>query len=327
MKIHFKNVGQGDSIILEWHHESEVLYGIVDCNLIDGKNPVLDFLKENQVFKIEFIILSHFHYDHFSGMAELFEYCMANKVVVRYFMHTLEPFLAEIYDRVFTSQKVQVAIKEFMDKFDALEVEDHFQVSMHTKKIELTGALSMSFLAPQGKTYKEMAQQLARKRNKITTTAADVNKLSTIILIENDKEECILLTADAVKKSFKLLKVTATAVLVQAPHHGSWPNVRPEFWSGLSRVENCPAVFSVGEVPRDRLPNVETIDFFHEQSYVVHSTNFVYGVAERFGGAERNPAIQEKSALLNSFSKLKAIKSTLSDDPRYSGNQIFEVLA
>lgn len=67
MRITFKDVGQGDSIILEWDKDGKKKIGIIDCNKYFGANPVLSYIKnpENKVEEIEFLILSHPHHDHF----------------------------------------------------------------------------------------------------------------------------------------------------------------------------------------------------------------------------------------------------------------------
>lgn len=329
MKLTFKNVGQGDSIIIEWNKGSKRCFGIIDCNIFQGRNPTLDFLIANNVLEIEFIVLSHFHLDHFSGMAEIFQYCIDKKVKVKHFYHSLAPFLVEIFGRIFTSQRIQLAISEFFKKYDAFEtfLEDAVPVSNHLSPVELTNFLFMSFLAPKGKLYHAMARQLARKVAKITSTAADFNKLSTIIMIEKrDTNECLIITSDAVKKAFKGIKVSNTAVLVQAPHHGSWPSIDTRFWTNLKRIPLCPAVFSVGDVPRDRLPNTETVAFFDTQNYDVKATNTVYGIKDYFFNSSTpsiSPSATSRSKILNGFSTLRKTSPIVATTNQFNGDQVF----
>ena len=324
--VHFKNVGQGDSIIIEWSKNGEKNIGIIDCNLYEGRNPTLDYIKRERISKIEFIILSHFHFDHFSGMSDIFEYCCLNKISVKYFYHSLAPFLAEIYNRIFTSQKIQNEVRRFVEKYDSFDnfVIDTIPVNSQTKKLELLDNTFISFLAPQGRIYNKMAKQLARKRNKITTTKADVNKLSTIVLIENETNS-ILFTSDSVKKSFKNINVTTELVLVQVPHHGSINSIDNIFWKNLKRIPKCPAIFSVGDEPKDKLPNEETVRFFDLEDFDVYSTNQVYGINSYFKlglSTEKNPGT---SVALNTFSKLRSTNS-LSPLPKYNGDQVFNIL-
>ena len=324
--IHFKNVGQGDSIIIEWSENGEKNIGLIDCNLYQERNPTLDYIKSQRISKIEFIILSHFHFDHFSGMSDIFEYCCLNKITVKYFYHSLAPFLAEIYNRLFTSQKIQNHVKKFFEQYDAFDkfVIDKIPVNSQTKKLEILENTFISFLAPQGRIYDKMSKQLARKRNKITTTGADVNKLSTIVLIENGTNS-ILITSDSVKKSFKNITVTSELVLVQVPHHGSINSIDSIFWKNLMRIPKCPAIFSVGDEPKDKLPNEETVRFFDLEGFDAYSTNQVYGINSYFKLGVSTGKKSETSLALNAFSKLRKAY-TLPSLPKYNGDQIFNLL-
>ena len=89
MTISFKNVGQGDSIVLEWESEGKRKCGIVDCNRYNGHNPVVAHLQKSTIRELSFIFLSHPHEDHFSGLLELFEYCETNDITILRFAHTL----------------------------------------------------------------------------------------------------------------------------------------------------------------------------------------------------------------------------------------------
>ena len=80
INVNFKNVGQGDSIIIEWKRDSLSKIGIIDCNLMGNKNPTLEHIISSNYSEIDFIILSHPHYDHFSGLVQILEYCELNKI-------------------------------------------------------------------------------------------------------------------------------------------------------------------------------------------------------------------------------------------------------
>ena len=88
MKITFKNVGQGDSIILEWNGAEGRHIGIVDCHRYEGTNPVVQHLIDNELESIKFLILSHPHYDHYSGLLELLDFCEQQNIVIERFAHT-----------------------------------------------------------------------------------------------------------------------------------------------------------------------------------------------------------------------------------------------
>lgn len=322
--IHFKDVGQGDSIIVEWMSNNEKMVGIIDCHKYNDFNPTLEFLKANQISKIEFIVLTHFHYDHFSGMADVFEFCLQNNVKVKYFYHTIAPFVADIYNRVFKSQKLQFETKRFIECYDLFDsnVGDKIPVTHQIKALKLNDRYSMSFLAPQGKTYDKMSRQLARKAAKISAAISDINKLSTIIVIE-DEVSAILLTGDAVKNSFKKNRgrLTKEIILSQVPHHGSWKNIDQEFWLRLKRPTSTSVVFSVGDEPKDKLPNELTVEFFDKNGFEVFSTNSTYGIDSYFKlGA--GSVTSRKSSILNTVSRLRRTSSFRASS-KYEGDKKF----
>lgn len=322
VRVEFKEVGQGDSIVLEWTNSEGVsCFGLVDCNQKNGFNPSLDFVKSNTHKSFEFIILSHFHEDHYSGLADIFEYCTANKIRVKVFYHTMGEFLSDFYNRIDTTKRTENAYERFFTTFEEFDCESE-RISIRTMPISLTKDVKLSFLSPTGNVYDKFAKQLARKRNKVVTTQADVNKLATIIIVEGNSS-CFLLTSDAVKSSFSRIRgqVQKKVKLLQAPHHGSFPNVDPFFWNQLNLENGSPAVFSVGESPKDKLPNIETVVFFSNLGLQVCATNEVYGIAE-FQKKTRSTT-SEVESMMNIFSTV--VGSTEVRSTPYSGNQIFRV--
>jgi beta-lactamase superfamily II metal-dependent hydrolase len=89
MKVTFKNVGQGDSVIIEWEENQTNKIILIDCNKINGTNPVLNYLKKTKITSIHCLVLSHPHIDHFRGMLELLIYCEQEDVLIERFAHTL----------------------------------------------------------------------------------------------------------------------------------------------------------------------------------------------------------------------------------------------
>lgn len=327
--VHFKNVGQGDSVIVEWLNEGKTYIGIIDCKVINGKNPTLEYIQAKNEFVLQFIVLSHLHLDHFSGFADLFQYCINKEIKVKYFYNSLAPFLGEIYNRIFTSMRVQTELDRFIQTYDLFVdcIDEEVPVSNNTSDLKLTDNITLSFLAPAGQIYREMARQLSRKVIGVTATLADVNKLSTIVLIHNGKQS-ILLTSDAVKKAFKKIrnKVTFENVLIQVPHHGSFASIDQLFWKNLKLIPSCPAVFSIGDEPKDKLPNEETVAFFDQNNFDIHSTNMVYGLNSYFNTTTSPIIDSSKSKVLNTFSKLRKTTSLHTIPDKFNGDKKFTLL-
>jgi beta-lactamase superfamily II metal-dependent hydrolase len=330
IKVIFKNVGQGDSIIIEWEYKSKLKVGIIDCNIYYNKNPILEYLIARSITEIEFIILTHYHIDHFSGFSEVFDYCRNNKVFIKSFYHTLTPQVLQIYNKIFTSKKVESNSSKFFDSLDSLGeiLINEVPTTRHIEPLLLSENINLAFLAPDGKIYRTIAKQLSRKVNKKTFYDADINKLCTVILIEC-LESGILLTSDASKDIFRILKgkVPIKISLAQIPHHGSFNNYYDPFWNNLLRINNCPAIFSVGDEPKDKLPHRQTVESIDKLGYNIHSTNIVYGIKEHFfdSTSSHNDIPKIKSNYLDHFSKLtkphyelSTMSSSLSGDQQFN---------
>lgn len=329
IKVLFKNVGQGDSILIEWKIDDDLHYGIIDCNIYNGQNPLLDELKIRGARFIDFIILSHLHFDHYSGLADLLNHCISNSIKIKHFLHTFTTDFTRILDLQFFSQRqqeityillqnIETALKNgLFDNFD--------NVSNNYNPISLNNSVVLSFLAPLGEDYLKLSRQRSAYENNRSTTVPDINTMSTIISI-SDGDVNILLTSDATKKAFKRLlnKPNKTITkLVQVPHHGSVNNLFEPFWVNIKKEIDCPAVYSVGDVKKDKLPNKNVVAFFEENGYSNMSTNYVYGLEEYYSGY--NEDIKKVGLALSPFSKIRNTSSPLPIQDRFNGDKEFNI--
>ncbi len=328
-RVTFKNVGQGDSIIIEWDCEGENKIGIIDCNLFEDKNPVLDYLATKSIKEIDFVILSHFHYDHFSGMPGLFQYCIEKDIKIKWFLHTLAEHVLQIYNKIITSKKVENAAIDFFKYLEDLDqnIKGDISVNIHTVPINLSDTIFFSFLSPSEKTGKNIATQINRKVNTKEFSYSDINKFSTITYFRFGNLG-VLFTGDSVKACYRNLHkyIDKETILVQVPHHGSVANIYPEFWKILNKCENCAAVFSVGYEPKDKLPNRETVEIIDKLGFDIHSTNPSYGISEYFEDSESALSVTSfnKSHYLNHFSsKIKTTHLHPHKESKYEGDQSF----
>ncbi|MGI6078725.1 MAG: MBL fold metallo-hydrolase, partial [Fastidiosipilaceae bacterium] len=63
MKVHFINVGQGDSILVQFHNGQTML---IDAGPDDS---VVSYLNQQGIKKINYLVATHPHADHIGGMA------------------------------------------------------------------------------------------------------------------------------------------------------------------------------------------------------------------------------------------------------------------
>ncbi|AYN69073.1 hypothetical protein D1013_17655 [Euzebyella marina] len=320
-KITFKNVGQGDSIIIEWLEGSHWKVGVVDCNKYYG-NPVLEHIINEGYNELEFVILSHPHDDHFSGILELLEKCRDNNISIKTFLHTCKltrEFLDSCSKSV-TSRKKLVKIFEFLLKYSgSLGVQTGtIEAGIFENVIKLNSNSYLEFFSPFHVDYVNFAA--SRKYDVAFEKSGnnnEANKLSTIINIQL-AEGHILLTSDAPKYNLTRVddkfkgKISGSLFVGQSAHHGSPKNHSKIFWNKRAKNDQSKIVFSVGENGHKH-PDENVVKYFIDKGYIVHSTNTVGPFSSMNGKGK-------KSSLLDSFSTLVPQKV----NNNLQGDQVFE---
>lgn len=69
LNVHMIDVGQGDSILLEYNSE----YMLIDAGEINEGEVVVDYLKGHNVDKLDYAVITHPHSDHYGGMQTVLE--------------------------------------------------------------------------------------------------------------------------------------------------------------------------------------------------------------------------------------------------------------
>ncbi|MBT8265387.1 MAG: hypothetical protein KJP20_02490, partial [Bacteroidia bacterium] len=283
VNITFKNVGQGDSILLEWEEDGRDKIGIIDCNQVNASiNPVLDYIIKSKITEIEFILMSHPHKDHYSGLYDLIDHCDKNQVKIHRFLHTgrssIDYWLAA--SRGITQQKKIIKLYELLiamrkaGKLEMNDVDDNPWISK-----SLPNGFKLEFLAPSANELDNYTRGVKFPFDEEgSTSKPNGNWLSTIIKIYNENTS-VLLTSDVDSKVLKRLNKRKgrlkeqKSILAQIPHHGSDKNMDNSFWSGLRRYNETFAVISVGDNSYGH-PSKSVVDFFNNHpDYVLERTD------------------------------------------------------
>lgn len=163
IKVFFRDVGQGDAIFFEWENENggkEI--GILDCRKKNKINPILDEIISSGVKKISFLIISHFHEDHYSGLIEILEHCETHSVKIDHFLHTGQPVEFLSYIKTYSSEEIILLnatyekIEYSIDKGIILEPSN---LSDKIADIKLTKKMYLSFLSPNFRDYQYVMKQ------------------------------------------------------------------------------------------------------------------------------------------------------------------------
>jgi beta-lactamase superfamily II metal-dependent hydrolase len=77
-EVHFLDVGQSDCILIKGHNKNY----LIDTGAAYYTDKILKYLEENNVNKIDSIILTHYHDDHYGGLLKLVESKKVKSVLI-----------------------------------------------------------------------------------------------------------------------------------------------------------------------------------------------------------------------------------------------------
>ncbi|WP_298497659.1 hypothetical protein [uncultured Algibacter sp.] len=303
MKITFKDVGQGDSIILEWNYDREDKIGIIDCSKKGKTNPVIDYLKTTSYTNIEFIILSHPHTDHYSGMIELLEYCKSLTIKITSFYHTLYGIGKNYWKYFELDSEDNKQFGRLINLISELDKKEFLEIRFINvgQTIDLYPNAYLRCMSPSHKELEE-CQRIMKfdpaLHKKEQSSAA--NYLATIFKLKIDNNYA-LLTSDAEVLAFQTilskrnqLLTDKRLILSQMSHHGSYKNYEDSFWSTIKRKKTLPAVASAGKNAKYKHPDYQTLKAFVNHDYTIHSTSPHHGMAEYIAELENIKKLTSK---------------------------------
>ena len=322
MRISFKDVGQGDSIIVEWKDSSDKeKIGIIDCNKKGKTNPVLEYIKANTYKEISFLILSHPHDDHYSGYLELLEYIEESNIEIIRFAHTIGFTGVQAYWKYFEINTEAIdLISSIKKKWIALNKAGIIkQINDLTVNVtlQIDELLSITCISPSHADIQEYQKRIDYDNGKDEKAASRAaNLLSTTLKISyNDFN--FLLTSDT--ENFAFLGAwnrephhfrNVRFHICQLAHHGSYNNYDPNFWSNIVTFKTQYAIASAGK--KYNHPSFKVLEAFNSAGYKVYSTSVSNGMIEFI------KMMKSRSHMFDTFSKL-------AEEYVNSGDRVFEI--
>jgi competence protein ComEC len=295
LRICFKNVHQGDCIIIEWlndHNQWEI--GMIDCNeLNNSMKSIKEHLLTNPhgqpYTELSFLVVSHPHSDHYSGINQILDFCEKKGIGISRIIHTC--LLHNSHE--FTAlQQMFKSFKKWEIKGTKLRA-----VQNPSQLIESTSSgVAMRFLAPDTPEIDAFIQQTlsleAPNQVSFKDGKSDANNsLSTILHIHHNNWQ-VLLTSDATIPSFERIHQSNEShekphtnkkiIVAQTPHHGSEKNHCPDFWEDYLCQDRSHVFVSSGQNKKYNHPSKTVIEYFADRANKVWATNFVHGYAEVF---------------------------------------------
>ena len=165
LRVRFRYAGRGDAVVLEWEDGGERRVGFVDANVHGGANPALESLKAAGYGRVEFVVLSHPHRDHYSGLEALLLHCEREGVRVIRFAHTaVNPTFLQAVAGTATSKTALVRLYETVSRLsNAGVIEKVSRLNDDVGPLPLGGGLRLEVASPSDAEFREF-ERLAYRR-------------------------------------------------------------------------------------------------------------------------------------------------------------------
>lgn len=179
LKVHYLDVGQGDSIFVELPNNETML---IDAAESYQSENIINYLKNLNYQKIDYVIGTHPHTDHIGGLKDIINTFEIGKI-----------YMPKVVSTTKTYESLLMAIKDKNLKINTAKA--------GTSIID-TDALKINILAPNNSTYTEL------------------NNYSVVTKITYGTTK-FLFMGDAEKLSENEIKENVTADVIKIGHHGS----------------------------------------------------------------------------------------------------------
>ena len=179
LKVHYLDIGQGDSIFIELPNNETML---IDAAESYQSENIINYLKNLNYQKIDYVIGTHPHTDHIGGLKDIINTFEIGKI-----------YMPKVVSTTKTYESLLMAIKDKNLKINTAKA--------GTSIID-TDALKINILAPNSETYTEL------------------NNYSVVTKITYGTTK-FLFMGDAEKLSENEIKENVTADVIKIGHHGS----------------------------------------------------------------------------------------------------------
>ena len=126
------DVGEGNSAAVGFEEGGEMKWGLIDCCQADWQSepPVLTFLRDHGITAIEFICLTHFHFDHYRGLSHVLQYCEEKGYPIYSFWRCGIVSAVDVYHRMLDHAKKVLSYRGPADKERTLITEHEKRLSV-----------------------------------------------------------------------------------------------------------------------------------------------------------------------------------------------------
>lgn len=232
LQLHFIDVDQGDCTLIITPEGESML---IDSGKDRQSEKVVSYISELGIRTLDYMVISHFHDDHYGSCDEVAEEIGVNTVIV---------------NEAAPDNNTEKALMETFEKqgCDVITVSAGYSLTM--------GELEINILSPF---------ELTDKGGNNDSLVMKMTYRETTFLFTGDaeaKEESIILDTYTAE--------TISADLIKVGHHGSNTSSSEEF---LDAVDPSVALISVGEGNSYGHPHKSTIDNYNERDIQIYRTD------------------------------------------------------
>jgi hypothetical protein len=242
-------------------------------------------IEENSVQEVEFFLISHPHFDHFSGAREVLEHCESNGIIINHFLHTSQQhpeYLRSACISTMAKQELARLFKTILRLTTSARkiIKSQGHVNDYTRIFQLNSEWCLQVLAPSSvESNNYVAKTYSKGLDVSSHSSPHGNWLSTLIKLQGP-DKYALLTSDVESDVLSRLgkdydqgrnsHFLGDLLLAQVPHHGSDSNHSSEFWK--KRLPKH-VVISVGQPNKYNHPGPLVVKRYSKLKAKIECTN------------------------------------------------------
>ena len=226
LTIHFLDVDQGDSILIEYGNKAM----LVDAGESDKGEIVSDYLHDQGISTLDYVVATHPHSDHIGGMNDVL-----NNFQVEHFIDSGYPHTSKTYENMLTT----------IDKKNI-----PFETPKRGDKINFAPGIDVEVLNP-GTTY----------------YSGDLNQNSVVLKVTDEKVSFLLMGDAGLEAENDIMKAgyNINADILKVGHHASRTSSGETF---ISAVSPSISVIEVGAGNDYGHPHAEILERLQKASKV-----------------------------------------------------------
>ena len=230
LKVHFIDVGQGDSTFIVTPHNKTILIdggGSLNKNFDVGEKTLVPYILDRGYTKIDYIFVSHFDFDHVGGILSILEELKVGKIIIgKQFENS------ENYEKI-----IKIARKK---KIEIIQVDKENDIVIDEVKFNIIWPDKENIIKENSLNNNSLVMKMIYKNFSMLFTG-DIEEIAERKIIDTYKDNSDILKSDVLKTA----------------HHGSKTSSINEF---LKLVKPKIALIGVGKTNTFGHPNIEVLE-------------------------------------------------------------------